>query len=72
MTQETGMMIDWETVDNITKTNLKSQYDYLLTELEEHEADPESKWMHPEDYHNSKVNLIPAFKTILGYYGVTV
>ena len=67
-----GLELDFDTADSITRLNLKDSYDYLVKEMEEYEADPKAKWMHPEDYHNSKINLIPAFRVILGYYGVTV
>lgn len=62
-----GMEIDWETVDLITKQNLESQLEYLEQEIHDHVH--KGKWMHPEDYHNSCVNLIPAFKTLIKYYG---
>jgi len=66
----TGMMIDWETADGITRTNLLDHYNYLVKEVEEYEN--EGQWMHEEDYKNSKENLIPSLRIVLGYYGVAV
>jgi hypothetical protein len=65
-----GMTIDWDVADGITKANLLDHFHYLTKEVNDHEKD--GSWMHPEDYQNSKVNLLPAFRVILKYYGEDV
>lgn len=68
--KRSGMTIDWEVADGITKSNLLDHYHYLTEEVNDHEKN--GTWMHPEDYQNNKVNLLPALRVILGYYGVKV
>lgn len=63
----TGMEIDWETADLITKQNLKSQLEYLEQEIQDHVE--KGTWMHPEDYHASMTQYIPALRTLIKYYG---
>lgn len=62
-----GLEIDWETADKITLASLKDQLAYLKREIKDHEK--RGAWMHPEDYHKSKVALIPALKLIMHHYG---
>jgi hypothetical protein len=63
----TGMTIDYETADLITKTNLKESLNYLETELRNHFVN--GAYMHPEDVYHSQNEYIPALKTIIQYYG---
>lgn len=62
-----GLEIDWETADKITVASLKDQLLYLKREVKDHEK--RGVWMHPEDYHKSKVHLIPALELIIHHYG---
>lgn len=62
-----GLEIDFETADRITVLVLKDQRRYLLDEVIQHEKN--GKYMHPEDYHESKTKLIPALDTLIKYWG---
>ena len=62
-----GLEIDYETADRIVVLSLKDHLGYLKEEVRAHVE--EGKYLHPEDYHNSMVNLIPAFETLIHYYG---
>ena len=62
-----GIEIDFETADRITVACMKEQLAYLKKEVSDHEK--KGTYMHPEDYHNSKVNLIPALETLIDYFG---
>ena len=63
----TGITLDYETADRITLLSLKDHLEYLEGEIKDHEEN--GHYMHPEDYHSSKVNLIPALKVLVDYYG---
>lgn len=63
----TGMTIDYETADLITKTNLKEALSYMEAELRNHFEN--GAWMHPEDVYQSQNEYIPALKTLIKYYG---
>ena len=62
-----GLEIDFETADRITLACLKDQLKYLKEEVRLHVE--EGQWLHPEDYHKSMTQLIPALETIIDYYG---
>lgn len=62
-----GLTIDFETADRITLCCMKDQLAYLKEEIRLHVE--EGKYLHPEDYHNSMVNLIPALETLIDYFG---
>ena len=65
-----GLNIPFEVADGITLACLQDQLRYLKEEVREYVE--EGKYMHPEDYHNSMVNLIPALETLIPYYGGTL
>lgn len=62
-----GLKIDYDTADRITLCCLKDQLKYLEKEVRDHEK--KGTYLHPEDYHKSKVELIPALRKIIAYYG---
>lgn len=62
-----GLELDWETADRITVLALKDQLKYLKEEVRLHIE--EGQYLHPEDYHESMTKLIPAFETLIKYYG---
>ena len=63
----TGIELDHETADRITLLSLKDHLAYLKEEVRLHVE--EGQWLHPEDYHKSMTQLIPALETIIDYYG---
>ena len=63
----TKLEIPFEVADGIVVTSLKNQIDYLKEEVRLHVE--EGQYLHPEDYHNSMVNLIPAMEMLIDYYG---
>ena len=62
-----GLTIPFEVADGITLACLQDQRSYLKEEIRLHVE--EGKYLHPEDYHNSMVNLIPALETLIKYFG---
>ena len=62
-----GLLIPFEVADGITLACLQDQHSMLTDEVRLHVE--EGKYMHPEDYHNSMVNLIPALETLIEYFG---
>ena len=62
-----GLLIPFEVADGITLATLQDQLGYLKEEIRLHVE--EGKYLHPEDYHNSMVNLIPALETLIKYFG---
>ena len=62
-----GLEIPFEVADGITLACLQDQLGYLKEEIRLHVE--EGKYLHPEDYHNSMVNLIPALETLIKYFG---
>lgn len=65
-----GLEIDFEIADKIAVASMKDQLKYLKEEVRLHVE--EGKYLHPEDYHNSMVKLIPALETLIPYYGGTL
>lgn len=65
-----GLNIPFEVADGITLACLQDQLKYLKEEVRAHME--EGQYMHPEDYHNSMVKLIPALETLIPYYGGTL
>ena len=63
----TKLEIPFEVADGIVLASLKNHIGYLREEIRAHVE--EGAYLHPEDYHNSMVNLIPAMETIIDYYG---
>ena len=59
--------IPFEVADGIVVASLKNHIEYLREEIRLHVE--EGKYLHPEDYHNSMVNLIPAMELLIDYYG---
>ena len=67
-TNLTGVIsIPFEVADGITKATLIEQLGYLREEVRLHVE--EGSYMHPEDYHNSMVKLIPALELLIDYFG---
>lgn len=62
-----GLLIPFEVADGITLATLQDQHKMLKEEVRRHVE--EGKYLHPEDYHNSMVNLIPALETLIEYFG---
>ena len=62
-----GLVIPYEVADGITLAILQDQLGYLQEELRLHVE--EGQYMHPEDYHKSMTELIPALKTLIPYFG---
>ena len=62
-----NLEIPWEVADGIVVAALKNHVGYLKEEIRQHVE--EGQYMHPEDYHNSMVHLIPAMEKIISYYG---
>jgi hypothetical protein len=62
-----NLEIPFEVADGIVLASLKEHIGYLKEEIRAHVE--EGAYLHPEDYHNSMVNLIPAMETIIDYYG---
>lgn len=62
-----GLEIPFEVADRITLACLKDQLSYLKEEVRLHVE--EGQYLHPEDYHNSMVKLIPALEILIPYYG---
>ena len=62
-----NLEIPFEIADGIVLASLKNQVTYLKEEIRAHVE--EGAYLHPEDYHNSMVNLIPAMELLIDYYG---
>jgi len=62
-----NLEIPFEVADGIVLASLQNHLGYLKEEIRAHLD--EGAYLHPEDYHNSMVNLIPAMETIIAYYG---
>ena len=56
-----------EIADGITVASLQEQLSYLKEEIRLHTE--ESRYMHPEDYHNSMTKYIPAMELLIKYFG---
>jgi uncharacterized protein (DUF934 family) len=70
-----GLELDFESADRITLLNLKDAYTSLKEWTDNHLANPKSDhnpdgvWMHPEDLSNNLTKYLPAFETLIDYYG---
>lgn len=62
-----GLLIPFEVADGITLACLQDQLSYLQDEIRLHEQ--EGQYMHPEDYHHSMTQLIPALKVLIHHFG---
>lgn len=62
-----NLEIPFEIADGIVLASLENHIGYLKEEIRAHVE--EGAYLHPEDYHNSMVNLIPAMEKIIAYYG---
>lgn len=62
-----GLIIPHEVADGITLATLQDQLSYLKEEIRLHTE--ESRYMHPEDYHNSMTKYIPALELLIAYFG---
>ena len=62
-----NLEIPFEVADGIVVASLKNHMEYLKEEVRLHVE--EGQYLHPEDYHNSMVNLIPSMEKIIAYYG---
>ena len=63
----TKLEIPFEVADGIVLASLQNHIGYLKEEIRAHVE--EGAYLHPEDYHNSMVNLIPAMELLIDYYG---
>jgi hypothetical protein len=63
----TKLEIPFEVADGITVASLKDQMKYLKEEIRLHVE--EGQYLHPEDYHRSMTQLIPAMELLINYYG---
>jgi hypothetical protein len=62
-----NLEIPYEVADGITVASLKDQLKYLREEIRLHVE--EGQYLHPEDYHKSMTQLIPAMELLIDYYG---
>jgi len=62
-----GVLLDFDTADRIALAVMKDQLRYLRDEIVQHEKS--GKYMHPEDYHESKTKLIPSLEVLIKYFG---
>lgn len=62
-----GVLLDYDTADRIALTVMKDQLKYLRDEVVQHEKN--GKYMHPEDYHESKTKLIPSLEILIKHFG---
>lgn len=62
-----NLEIPFEVADGIVVASLKNHMEYLKEEVRLHVE--EGQYLHPEDYHNSMVHLIPSMEKIIAYYG---
>lgn len=62
-----GLEIPFEVADKITLACLQDHRKYLLEEVRLHVE--EGQWLHPEDYHRSMTQLIPALEMLIPYFG---
>ncbi len=65
-----GLTIDFETADRITLLVLQDSLKYLKQEVNDHVH--KGSYMHPEDYHKSMTEYIPALETLIKYFGGSV
>jgi hypothetical protein len=69
-----GLIIPWETADQITLASLKDQRDVLKDQLKQWrknpktDANPNGYWLHPEDVGKNET-LIHHMDAIINYYG---
>lgn len=59
--------IPFEVADGIAVASMKDQLSYLKEEVRLHVE--EGQYLHPEDYHKSMTQLIPALELLIDYYG---
>jgi hypothetical protein len=62
-----GLKIPFEVADSITLATMQEHLAYLKEEVRLHVE--EGQYLHPEDYHNSMTQLIPALELLIPYYG---
>lgn len=62
-----GLELDFEVADKIALASMKDHLKYLSKEVRDHET--VGSYMHPEDYANSKLKLIPSLEILISYYG---
>lgn len=62
-----GLTLDYETADRITLLVMKDQLKYLKEEIRLHVE--EGQYLHPEDYHKSMTEYIPALELLIKYFG---
>jgi len=62
-----GIKLDFEVADKIALASMQDHLHYLKKEVKDHEKT--GAYMHPEDYANSKLKLIPSLETLISYYG---
>ena len=62
-----NLEIPFEVADGIVLASLLNHIGYLREEVRAHVED--GAYLHPEDYHNNMVKLIPAMELIIEYYG---
>jgi hypothetical protein len=73
-TKVQGLIVPWETADQITVTSLKEHRGYLSKELKKWNKNPKTDdnpdgfWLHPDDVANHAV-LINHMDAIINYYG---
>lgn len=62
-----GLEIPIEVADGIVLASLTEHAGYLKEQIRLHVE--EGQYLHPEDYHKSMVQLIPAMELLIDYYG---
>ena len=64
-----GLEIPFDVADGIVIASLTEHIGYLKEEIRLHVE--EGQYLHPEDYHNFMVKLIPSIELLIDYYGGT-
>lgn len=62
-----GLEIPFDVADGIVIASLTEHVGYLKEEIRLHIE--QGQYLHPEDYHNFMVKLIPAIELLIDYYG---
>ena len=62
-----GLEIPHEVADGIVLASLQEHVGFLKEHIRRSEE--EGAWIHADDYKNHKLHLIPAFETLIQYYG---
>ena len=65
-----GLRIPYEVADGVAVAVMQDHLHYLKEEIRLHVE--EGQYLHPEDYHKSMTELIPAMETLIKYFGGSI